>query len=136
MGQVLKLLLLTGCRRTELAGMRRGDDGTFVIPSSRTKNKRPHVVPLPALARGIIASVKLVEGPEGYVFTISDKSPVGGWSMSKNRLDAAMGNPPAGRLHDLRRTFVTGLADLGIRPDVTRWEPPLGTARRHRRRLQ
>jgi integrase len=64
MGQVLKLLLLTGCRRTELAGMRRCDDGTFVIPSSRTKNKRPHVVPLPAPARGIIASVKLFEGPE------------------------------------------------------------------------
>jgi hypothetical protein len=38
--------------------------------------------------------------------------------MTKNRLDAAMGNPPAWRLHDLRRTFVTGLADLGIRPDV------------------
>jgi hypothetical protein len=38
--------------------------------------------------------------------------------MSKNRLDAAKGNPPAWRLHDLRRTFVTGLADLGIRPDV------------------
>jgi integrase len=34
------------------------------------------------------------------------------------RFDAAMGNPPAWRLHDLRRTFVTGLADLGIRPDV------------------
>jgi hypothetical protein len=73
-------------------------------------------VPLPA--RGIIASGKLFEGPKGYVFTISDKSPVGGWSMSKNRLDAAMGNPPAWRLHDLRRTFVTGLADPGIRPDV------------------
>jgi hypothetical protein len=36
----------------------------------------------------------------------------------KNRLDTAMGNPTALRLHDLRRTFVTGLADLGIRPDV------------------
>jgi integrase len=120
-GQVLKLLLLTGCRRTELAGMRRhelGDDGTFVIPSSRTKNKRPHVVPLPPLARTIIASVKPVASPVGYVFTNSGKSPVGGWSMIKNRLDAAMGNLPAWRLHDLRRTFVTGLADLGIRPDV------------------
>jgi hypothetical protein len=38
--------------------------------------------------------------------------------MIKNRLDAAMENPTAWRLHDLRRTFVTGLADLGIRPDV------------------
>jgi integrase len=100
-------------RRHEL-----GDDGTFVIPSSRTKNKRPHVVPLPQLARAIIASVKPVASPAGYVFTNSGKSPVGGWSMIKNRLDAAMGNPPPWQLHDLRRTFVTGLADLGIRPDV------------------
>jgi hypothetical protein len=60
-------------RRTELAGMRRdelGDDGTFVIPSSRTKNKRPHVVPLP-LARTIIASVNPVASPVGWVFTNS-----------------------------------------------------------------
>jgi integrase len=75
-------------------------------------------VPLPPLARTIIASVKPVASPAGYVFTNSGKSPVGGWSMIKNRLDAAMGNPPPWRLHDLRRTFVTGLADLGIRPDV------------------
>jgi hypothetical protein len=99
-------------------GREQGDDGTFVIPSSRTKNKRPHVVPLPALARAIIASVKPVASPVGYVFTISGKSPVGGWSMIKNRLDAAMGTPAPWRLHDLRRTFVTGPADLGIRPDV------------------
>jgi integrase len=120
-GQVLKLLLLTGCRRTELAGMRRdelGDDSTFVIPSSRTKNKRSHVVPLPPLVRAIIASVKSVASPAGYVFTTSGKSPVGGWSKIKNQLDAAMGAPAPWRLHDLRRTFVTGLADLGIRPDV------------------
>ena len=64
--------------------------GTFVIPSSRTKNKRPHVVPLPALARAIIASAKPVASPVGYVFTNSGKSPVGGWSMIKNRLDDAM----------------------------------------------
>jgi hypothetical protein len=54
----------------------------------------------------------------GYVFTISGKSPVGGWSMIKNRLDAAMVTLAPWRLHDLRRTFVTGPADLGIRPDV------------------
>jgi hypothetical protein len=38
--------------------------------------------------------------------------------MIKNILDAATGTPAPWRLHDLRRTFVTGLADLGIRPDV------------------
>ena len=45
---LLKLLLLTGCRLNEVAGMTRAelsDDGaTWNIPGSRTKNKRPHVV--------------------------------------------------------------------------------------------
>jgi integrase len=49
-GALLKLLLLTGCRLNELAGMRRtelNDDGTvWTIPGERTKNKRTHVVPL------------------------------------------------------------------------------------------
>ena len=47
-GQLLKLLLLTGCRLNEVAAMTRAelsDDGaTWTIPSSRTKNKRAHVV--------------------------------------------------------------------------------------------
>jgi hypothetical protein len=74
----------------------------------------------------------------GYVFTISGKSPVGGWSMIKNRLDAAMGTPAPWRLHDLRRTFVTGPADLGIRPRCDRdgGQPRQWTARRRRWRLQ
>ena len=120
-GQVLKLLLLTGCRRTELAGMRRdelGDDGTWTIPSSRTKNKRVHVVPLSPLARSIIASVKPVASPAGYVLTIGGKSPVGGWSKIKERLDAALGPESPWRIHDLRRTTATGMATIGVPPHI------------------
>ena len=113
---LLKLLLLTGCRLNEVAGMTRAelsDDGaTWTIPGSRTKNKRVHVVPLPPLARKMVGS-----GREGFVFTTTGRSPVSGWSKIKRRLDEAMQIPPW-RLHDLRRTAVTGLAELGIRPDV------------------
>jgi integrase len=114
----LKLLLLTGCRLNEVAGMRRSelsDDGaTWHIPGARTKNKRPHIVPLPSLARDLIASVG---GDGDLIFTTDGRSPVRIGSKIKQRLDQTMKISPW-RLHDLRRTFVTGLAELGIRPDV------------------
>jgi integrase len=120
-GAVLKLLLLTGCRLNEVAGMRREelseDDTIWTIPGTRTKNHRPHVVPLPPLARDIIAGVRRIEGSE-YVFTTTGKTPVSGWSKTKDRLDQAMGKPPHWVLHDLRRTAATGMADLGIAPHV------------------
>ena len=54
-GPLFKLLLLTGCRLNEVAGMRRSelsdDFSTWTIPGERTKNDRPHVVPLPPMAR-------------------------------------------------------------------------------------
>jgi integrase len=123
--QLLRLLLLTGVRRSELAGLRRGElsvDGTeWVIPSSRTKNKREHKVPLAPLARAILASVPVISGPADFVFTNDGKRAVANWSSIKLRLDAAMALPPTAprwRIHDLRRSAVTKLADLGVRPDV------------------
>ena len=113
---LLKLLLLTGCRLNEVAGMTRAelsDDGaTWNIPGSRTKNKRPHVVPLAPLARKMVGT-----GSEGFVFTTTGRSPVSGWSKIKRRLDAAMKIPPW-RLHDLRRTAATGMAEIGIAPHI------------------
>jgi integrase len=115
---LLKLLLLTGCRLNEVARMTRAelsDDGaTWNIPAARTKNRRPHMVPLSPAARELIASL----AQEGQlVFTTNGRSPVSGWSKIKQRLDQAMKIPPW-RLHDLRRTAVTGMAELGIRPDI------------------
>jgi integrase len=120
-GQLLKLLLLTGCRRTELAGGLRSEiaaDNTWTIPGTRTKNRRSHVVPLPPLARDILNTIKPIAGNAGFVFSTNGTRPIAGWSKIKNRLDAIMRPAAPWRLHDLRRTFVTGLADLGIRPDV------------------
>jgi hypothetical protein len=51
------------------------------------------------------------------MFTTTGTTPISGWSKTKGRLDAAMKTAPW-RLHDLRRTAVTGMAELGIRPDV------------------
>jgi integrase len=117
-GALLKLLLLTGSRLNEVAGMQRAelsDDGaTWTIPGERTKNGRVHVVPLSPLVRELIASVGT--GTD-LVFTANGTTVVSGWSKIKNRLDAAMQIPPW-RFHDLRRTCATGMAELGIAPHI------------------
>ena len=118
--QALKLLLLTGCRLSEVAGMRfaelSDDFATWSIPGARTKNARPHVVALSPLAREVLASVRRVEG--GLAFTTSGRTPISGWSKCKRRLDALMGSPPPWRLHDLRRTAASGMQRLGVRTEV------------------
>jgi integrase len=129
-GPLLRCLLLTGQRRDEVANMTRtelADDGVWRLPGERTKNGRPHLVPLPQLARDLIASVSK---PGKFIFTTTGTTPVSGWSRVKRRLDDATialarkergceVTIPPWRLHDLRRTAITGMAEnLGIRPDV------------------
>jgi integrase len=118
-GHVLKLLLLTGQRRDEVAEMRwaelSDDLTTWTIPKERTKNKRSHVVPLAPAARDIIRAVKRTS--DVFVFSTTGSTPVSGWSKVKRRLDSLMGVEPW-RVHDLRRTAVTGMAELNISTDV------------------
>jgi integrase len=83
---------------------------------------------LSLLARELIASMPDKGGD--FVFTTNNgKSAVSGWNRMKRRLDARMAELakaekgakatiPPWRVHDLRRTAVTGMAELGIRPDV------------------
>jgi integrase len=118
-GAVFQLLLLTGCRLNEIARMRWDElrNDTLHLPATRTKNKRPHVVPLSPLALQILASVPRIENC-AFVFSARGRKPISGWNKVKHQLDGEMGNPPAWVLHDLRRSAVTGMAELGIRPDV------------------
>jgi integrase len=117
-GPLLKLLLLTGARLNEVTGMRRtelSDDGAvWTIPGERAKNRRTHVVPLPPLARELIATVP-TNGD--LIFTTDGAHPVSIGSKIKQRLDAAMKIPPW-RIHDLRRTAATGMAEIGIAPHI------------------
>ena len=127
-GPLVKLLIVTGQRLNEVAGLRRSelsDDGTlWAISSTRTKNHRDHIVPLSGTARRLIADIVT---PSDLVFSSTGTTAVSGWNRLKRRLDSAMlkladrerdGKIPHWRLHDLRRTFVTGLGNLGIRGDV------------------
>jgi integrase len=116
-------LLLTGQRLREISELRWDEivDGSLVLPPARTKNKRPHRLPLSGFAREIVSSLPRVEGCP-YVFSMG-RVPINGWAVTKQRLDAAMRaqgwNGPAFRIHDLRRTAATGLARQGVPIHVT-----------------
>jgi integrase len=129
-GRITRLLLLTAQRREEVGAMVWSEvdleRGIWTLSGERTKNKRPHLVPLAPLAISILDAVPRRSrervfggGEEGFR----------GWSWSKSRLDyrinearAAAGNPTPiapWRLHDLRRTTATVMADkLGVQPHI------------------
>ena len=120
-GAATKLLLLLGARLNEVSAMERrelnADGSTWTIPGARAKNHRSCIVSLPPLAREIIAAVPRVH--ERFVFSFNGTGPITGWSGAKHKLDDAMGSGmPAWHLHDLRRSAVTGMAELGVRADV------------------
>ena len=61
-GKIIKLLVLTACRRQEVGGMRWKSEldrerGTWLIPAERTKNDHEHLLPLPPAAWDIITTV-------------------------------------------------------------------------------
>src|SRR5262245_795220 len=118
-GSALKIMLLTGARKNEVARMRRSeldkDVANWSLPGTRTKNKKPYVVPLSPLASEIIVAAK--SPSEELVFSTTGHSSISGWSKMKPRLDRLMDIPPW-VIHDLRRSMVTHMAELGIRLDV------------------
>jgi integrase len=127
-GCIVKLLLVTGCRLNEIACLewKELDRNLSVIslPGRRTKNSLPHVVHLAPAAKEIIKSAKRVEKCP-YVFTITGRTPVSGWSKIKDRLDDAMierneGDAfPPWRFHDLRRTCATMMSEqLRVSPHI------------------
>jgi integrase len=119
--RIVRLCLLTGCRREEIGGLRWEEILTdrIVLLSGRMKGKQAHEI---ALVQMILAHLpKRPEGAEGTVF---GKRGTGfsGYSKSKKKLDAKLLKtgvrmPPWG-LHDLRRTFSTRLHDAGVDPLV------------------
>ncbi len=125
-----RLLLLTGARREEVAGMRWSeldlDAGVWTLPGSRTKNKREHRLPLAPAAIALLDRVAITAIKQGYgytgselVFSTTGRTPPSGWSKAKGGLDKQMkvilgSRFKDWRIHDLRRTCATGMEDLGI----------------------
>jgi integrase len=123
-GRIVRLLILTGQRRDEVADMRWSemdlDQGIWVIPRERTKNRLTHEVPLSDVALEILRSIPRRDERD-FVFG-EGRGGFSGWSKSKTRLDARITKSGAvmrpWRLHDLRRTVATRIAETGTLPHV------------------
>jgi integrase len=118
-GKIVRLLVLTGCRRAEIGDMAWGeldlDRGTWTIPASRSKNGRQHVLPLMPAMLDIIKSVpRMVSreqlfGQRSHGFT--------NWTLPKPVLDERSGVVDW-TIHDIRRTVATRMNDIGIAPHI------------------
>jgi integrase len=102
-GRVVKLLILTGMRRGEVSAMSANmiGDGCIILPGEVTKNGRDLVLPITETMKPLL------------VFPLK----WGGWSKSKTALDERSG-VKGWRLHDLRRTFRTGMGSLRVPPHI------------------
>lgn len=118
-GPAIRLLVLTGQRRDEVATMRWPDidldTGLWTIPRELMKGDRAHEVPLSSIAKEIILSLPKLD--ETLVFTTKGRVPITGFSNAKRRLDELSGVADW-RIHDLRRTAASGMARLGVEPHV------------------
>lgn len=119
-GDVVRLLILTGQRREEVAGMAWAEvdlaKGEWLLPAERSKNHKPHVVPLSQQVIAIMAARHERAGKRVHVFGKRDTG-FSGFGKLKAALDAQTALP-AWVLHDLRRTAVTLMAEMGISPHV------------------
>jgi len=123
-GPLYKLLLLTGQRLNEVAGMRWSeldlDNKVWHLPPERTKNGKAHDIHLSDFALEIIDSLvrfKPAPGKPDFVFSFNGHAAVTGFWPAKANVEKHMG-VDNWRLHDLRRTATTGMARLGIPPHV------------------
>jgi integrase len=123
-GDIVRLLILTGQREMEIGGLRWSeidfDRELISLPGERTKNGKPHEIPMSAPVREILKS-----HPQNGRKPVFGKSEDGfvGYAKFKGRLDQAIatarGAPiPHWTIHDIRRSVATGMAELGELPHV------------------
>jgi integrase len=112
-GDIIRLLLLTGQRRNEIGFLRWSEidfcRGMIVFPPERTKNKLKHELPLAPQALAILQER---QRKGDHVFREFN------WYRGKLALDARLKGVAPWRLHDLRRTCATGMAEIGVQPHI------------------
>lgn len=118
-GTIVQLLILTGQRRGEIAGLRRSwiDGDTITFPEGFTKNKREHRIPIGPLTKQLLDGIP---GDTDLFFPSrhTDETPFNGWSKAKRGFDAPI-DVSDYTLHDLRRTYSSTMAGLGVPIHVT-----------------
>jgi len=119
-GKIIRLLVLTGCRREEIGGMTWSeldfDKGTWTLAAARAKNHRAHTLPLMPMMHGILDGVPRMVGRERL---FGERSPTGfqSWDLHKQDLDTRSG-VTSWQLRDIRRSVATKMADIGIQPHI------------------
>jgi integrase len=119
-GRIIRLLILTGCRREEIGGLRWNEisGDVMTIAADRAKNGRAHRLTLPPLALATLPPRR-----DGRAFVFGQRANgFSGWAYQTKvllgRIAAAEGPLAHWTLHDLRRTMRTGLGRLGVAPHV------------------
>jgi integrase len=111
-GAYLRFTLLTACRRSESAGLRRSElsDGgaTWRIPAIRCKTNEETALPLSVAAQRVVAAQPVLPGGD-HVFGPTGKHPLSDFDRRKKRFDAACG-VVGWVIHDLRRSTRTLLS--------------------------
>jgi integrase len=117
-GAIVEVLALTGQRREEVTGMTWAEIDLgrrlWTLSGTRTKNGKPHVVQLSDLAVAIIGAQTRFGA---LIFAGIGAAPFANFSKEKRRLDG-LSEVLDWRLHDLRRTTVSGMARLGVAPHI------------------
>jgi integrase len=123
---IIRLLMLTGQRVSEITGLRWSEidlrRGVISLPGERTKNGRPHEIPMAATVRSLLKAQPRSDGRE-LVFG-EGAGPFSGLSRCKTALDQDIARLRGGKPlpdwvhHDLRRSAATGMAEIGIQPHI------------------
>ena len=120
-GPIIKLLILTAQRRTEVTELRWTEidleQALWSLAEDRTKNGRSHTVPLTPSACNVIASIPRLNEMLVFPARGRDDATFSGFSKLKRRIDELSG-VTGWTLHDLRRTAATGMARIGVAPHV------------------
>ena len=121
-GPIVKLLMLTGQRLSEVTDLRWSEinikTATLSLPGTRTKNGRPHEVPLSSLAMSVIEGLPRM----GELVFLPHASATLSGTHGKAKLNKALAKARTPivnwRPHDMRRSFVTHCNNLGVLPHV------------------
>jgi len=117
-GDIVEVLALTGQRREEVARCTWDEidlkTRTWKLSSDRTKNAKSHEV---HLSGPVVEVLSRANKRHKFIFSWAGDSSFQGFSPAKREIDELSG-VTGWRLHDLRRTCVSGMARLGIAPHV------------------
>jgi integrase len=114
-GAVVRLLMLTAARKSEISELRWSEvhkEGIH-LTGDRTKNGEARIIPLTKPAAKIISQQPMIQDCAFVFAGRNATTPLNGWSKIKVALDKRS-KVQDWRLHDIRRTVATGLQRLGV----------------------